>query len=1442
MGLLNWDTVNRASSSIPGQLPPQAAPVPDPGMGGQPVLDTVAAAFRQSNVVTNLLAALARPPPRVPGYNPMTDIAGYEDDALRFVHSASPAETFAIKARLGQERRDRGTLAQAGGWGHAASIAAGVLDPFSLVAMALPVAAPAAWGGRLSRIAAGVGASVAVDSTSEGLLHSAQELRTVEESAINIGAGALLTGVFGAIATRIPRTEFDALRKRLNDEMRATPPTSEVPSQSGSTVGAASVSDAVSLDDLTIARGGQTIAATVGRISPLTRAMQSPLKAVRELTAKLFETPYALNMHASGRTLGTAVETNVNRLVKVRRMQVIGSLEQAVTKYRTRMATEGGEALSLKEFGAQVSMAMRRGDVSDIAEVSEVAKTARRIFDEDRKALQELGVLPEEFSIVGAKSYFPRVYDFEAITRNRTDFSRRLFEWFKKNPKLAMANDEVLSSVEGAPSATSRFFSEEFADAPDARSVVLRDNTNSEVGRSVVRESGDQWQLVQSQLAPGWRGKGYEQRMISDAALEAEKAGKQLVSGNVVTADQLKALEGLRRKGWIVEYANGAEAAEAAVKNGEDLVAPGPVVTKIMSPERVLADTIALEKAARQTLKDAKEAFTKAKSGDRYGKRDLRRAKRLAQQIDEDLNDIQFSMPEDDLRVAIDELSEVGEDAEVRVQRLLDEHEAAGNLVQKARDRFKATKQRVRLARRSVRTAKKSVARLQEEIDDLEGMSPDGTALPRRRERLLRADERLRQATPELLAAEQELLAAAQHRQAAVSSRNGIRHEIRRAKQVAAAIRRESKSAEYALEKSPGEVASAIEEMQARLLIQDEKVAALTKSVTASSAERAAKEAVRKAEQQALEKLRRSVRRASRAVSAQKREAKHNKMVADRAQPIYMEDGEIHSAVGETIDRILGTTRGLADVHNPPSPAPYKQRSLDAPDEILEPYLVSDFERVMNGYARAMTPHIEMRKAGFSSSLEAEKEYIANQMRVQMAKLSSDAEREALRVETANAMKDLDGMRNRLFGANGPKGDISLNLVRAAKIVRTYNYVRSLGSQTLSSMSDYGNIMSRYGLVRTGAMTAKFLTNIRANQLTRADAKRMGTALEWTLDTRANTLADIGDELAGSRLEDRANAAANLFSRATGQATWNSAVKALTSALEQDAILRALRRPAGPGKHEIIKLAQQGIDQRDYERIRRQLVKYADDSQGLSRARTDLWDDKEAARLIENAVVKVADTVVVSRGVGDLPLMMDNEFVKILFQFKSFGMAATNRVLIPMAQGLARGDLAAANGLMMMLALGGLTYVTKEWTSGREPDLSPERIIPEALNWSGALAYFPDVYDLTASVTHTPRFSRFTNVAPLETWLGPTYGTAAETIKTLGGITDSVPWNSEEGDGVSQKDIHQLRKLAPFQNLFYLRRIINALEGEAGEAIGAEGATRGTFINRVQATEPPEKQ
>jgi len=86
---------------------------------------------------------------------------------------------------------------------------------------------------------------------------------------------------------------------------------------------------------------------------------------------------------------------------------------------------------------------------------------------------------------------------------------------------------------------------------------------------------------------------------------------------------------------------------------------------------------------------------------------------------------------------------------------------------------------------------------------------------------------------------------------------------------------------------------------------------------------------------------------------------------------------------------------------------------------------------------------------------------------------------------------------------------------------------------------------------------------------------------------------------------------------------------------------------------------------------------------GLRFGRSDLWTDQEAARAFENAVVHSADVAVVTPGIGDLPRLHSTEWGKCILQFKSFNLASTSRLLIPMLQGWRQGDVRMITGILL---------------------------------------------------------------------------------------------------------------------------------------------------------------
>lgn len=547
-----------------------------------------------------------------------------------------------------------------------------------------------------------------------------------------------------------------------------------------------------------------------------------------------------------------------------------------------------------------------------------------------------------------------------------------------------------------------------------------------------------------------------------------------------------------------------------------------------------------------------------------------------------------------------------------------------------------------------------------------------------------------------------------------------------------------------------------------------------------------------------------------------------------------VDQAEVRTAVADVVDTVKGSLRGHAQIQ--PGfvgrTGSINARVLNVPDEVLEPWLVNDIEQIVESYVRTTAPQLELAKKFGELDMRQQFQDVRDEFVAMRERARTNEGKEHITKEMENTLADLQAVRDQLLGKYGAPADPDSALVRTGRVFRTINYLRLLGGQVMSSLPDAGRIVARHGLVKTAKKVGQLVTDSGVRNLTRAEAQRVGTALEYVLNTRAQTLGEIGDEMAGSKLDRFLRRESNRFSRLTLMSSWNSAMKTLAVGLEQDAIIRAAKG-GKLSQYQRGVLANLGVGERMSERINRQLQEHASDVEGLYRSNAESWTDREAADAFETALVKSADIAVLTKGVGDTPLFMAKEIGKTLLQFKSFGMASVNRLLIPMLQGVAAKDIATINGAWMMLAIGALANAARDTAAGFKPATDPSRIAIEAFDRAGFSAFLSEPFDIASGTFGGPRFGRFTSQNVVETLGGPTFGTVGDIQATIQGVfTEGGTFDPR----LKQSDIYRFRKLLPYQNLFYLRRLVNALEGEFGEGLGAQGAGSKSFLERAANT------
>lgn len=552
-----------------------------------------------------------------------------------------------------------------------------------------------------------------------------------------------------------------------------------------------------------------------------------------------------------------------------------------------------------------------------------------------------------------------------------------------------------------------------------------------------------------------------------------------------------------------------------------------------------------------------------------------------------------------------------------------------------------------------------------------------------------------------------------------------------------------------------------------------------------------------------------------------KMQAKIDKM-RDDLSLAGLEDIELESIADEIIDTILRTPDGRVPyqatrLHR----GPLKERTFSIPDEDIEDFLLSDIELVAEFYTRTIAPDVELAKAFGTPEIDGVIAKVNDDYTRTLNAAKSARKRKEIDAQRRADIRDLEAMRDRLRGTYGAPADPYHPVVRAARGVRMLNYVRILGGVLISSLTDMARPVMTEGLWRSFKHgIVPLVTNLRAVRLAGEEAKLAGTALDMVLDTRALQLADLGDGHGRySRVETGLQTLANSFSLVNLMSPWNAAMKQWSATIIGSRIIDASRRLAAgkASKADIKKLAASGIDFGRAEGIAKMFNEFGESSGTVRIADTAKWTDREAIEAFRAALQKDVDKTIITPGVGDRPLWMSNELGKVIGQFRSFAFASTQRMFIA---GLQRKDLATANGAALMLAMGAGVYWSKSRLAGREPSDNPKVWVAEAIDRSGMTGWLFDLNGMVEKVsrgviganalTGGPTLSRYAVRNAVGSVLGPTFGLGEDAFRVAGAAATGE---------LKRSDIRAARRLLPYQNLWYLRGILNAIEEETAEEI-----------------------
>lgn len=1243
------------------------------------------------------------------------------------------------------------------------------------------------------------------------------------------------------------------------------------PSAPGANGGASAGAAAVDARALELSRSGLTDIPVLGRLiektSPTMRVFTSPFTSARRLMADLAETSLEFVDNAAGvpTTRGAALDRLVRTQVAQARVAVADEMDRLFSEMRFNgptalpAARAWGERLlgrdaevtgiprTMEEFRREVGRAMRRGDQSEIPQVAAAAQMMRaKVFEPWKRRAIEAKLLPEDVDVKTAESYFQRVYDKGKINAQRPDFEERITGWLRGEQE---ANAAVQSEI--------------------ADLDATRRRLNAQIGKLEARVQRAQKRTADltSRLdeAAGTVARG-ERRADTLAQREA------LLAGEIADIEEF-----IRDMRGVVTDPTAREMIDRMERELADLRRQDkpPTLAQVERAEREeLAGILTGEnRMAAEILVGRRKPFKP-----RSFLSMIQRAGGIQDQSGEVLAALggdaraRPGLINGDARDADDWGEKLMEMSEGRLTERPTPTEVLNWIHEAARGNEPSWWQDVTMTPAQQQSARASdLAAVWDEMFSRAGIRvqkvADVAAVLREQERASGAGlvtlEDLDKIAAELEAVGEAVPVAARRgeveeelflKQSAIRD---ARAQIAEARKVRDRTRARLRDTAI----RSGEAGAADTANRGRLRILEDRMAreeergALVDSVLETMESlrahnrRQIEQAIGKWRGQSTAEAMAALKRvadltAERAPGAPRLSSADR--AVDRAVKRIMRaqkdlsDEELRNVASEIVDRIVGSpdgrlpydmdtakaARGSGDAPRGPLAA----RRFNIPDEMIEDWLIDDAEEIAGIHLRTIVPDVLLAERYGDADMTVAFRGLADEHAALAREAGSEAERVKLRKEYDGAVRDLAAVRDRIRGTFGFSSDSRLrNLGRVSQAVRAFNTITMMGGAAVSSLSDAAGAVFRHGFgtvlrdawAPLAAHLAQGLPKEGAMAQARQQYRAMGIAAEMALGQRHQSFDEIGNVYRpGSRLERALSWGADRFQMLNLLAPWTDMQKTMAAVVSGNEVLRAAKA-AAEGKatgRQVKNLAAAGIDQQMAGTIWREFAASGEIVDGVHLPNTGEWASREARDAFEAAVAREVDIAVITPG-QEKPLWMSDPILATFGQFKAFTAAATERLLIANLQ---RHDLQSLQGVILSVALGTLSYRAYTLATGQETSDRPQDWIKEGISRAGLLGWLEEGNALAAKATRgsvdiyraigaDKPLSKFASRSVLGQLLGPTAG-RIEALTQVTGAAASGEW--------SAADSRRLRSFIALQNLFYLRRGLDAVEAGVNERLG----------------------
>lgn len=522
----------------------------------------------------------------------------------------------------------------------------------------------------------------------------------------------------------------------------------------------------------------------------------------------------------------------------------------------------------------------------------------------------------------------------------------------------------------------------------------------------------------------------------------------------------------------------------------------------------------------------------------------------------------------------------------------------------------------------------------------------------------------------------------------------------------------------------------------------------------------------------------------------------------------------------------------------------FAEREVNLPNDILDDFGVDDALSATISYINSTVSDLETQKMFGGLDIVNSKsagDPIEQHMlwaRNQAEKIADPKAREAFMNKAVNEARMLSELWNRVRGIGTSTGSASYaGLRRAGQFAMSLNFMRLMGSSVLSNLPDFARVVASRGLKPVFKPLVKgFLTGFRELRHARAEARRLGTAIETILNHRMMLTAGVGGPGGATRFERFVNQKMTSFAAKMFLIPqWTDFVKTLDTMATVDAILRAARdikagkliSPARKRELAMMGLSVGGgaegragavglVSSSDLER----LASYDNlitDTNGLLEIDIEQLRklDPDLAFRLHAAVFQAVNDTVITPGAGDIPAWMDRNMTgRIISQFRRWLFASHGRIVMRLAQmGTDGRDYAAAlTHLTLLVATGMASTALRDISADGEIDQKRSLTgwIYSGIDRGGVLGAFAELDAMLgmtfghniASLMTGEQLARYRDRSAIDQALGPTVGYIDQIGKAIRKMVDGE---------IRLSDFNSVRRTLPFQNWFGINYALNRI-------------------------------